>query len=188
MRTCGDCQLCCKLLPVRELRKGANEKCKFQKVGKGCTVYNSNLMPPSCRLWNCRWLIDPEDTAELSRPDRSHYVIDALPDYALAQSDDGGEPFKIPVVQVWVDPRFRDAHRDPALRRYLAMLGETLGMAALIRYDASEAFILFPPALTADNQFREHDRNESLGREHTAQEVWDALDAVGLKSQIKVSP
>ena len=44
-RRCGDCQLCCKLLPVRELSKGASERCRHQRVGKGCTVYRQPGMP-----------------------------------------------------------------------------------------------------------------------------------------------
>src|SRR5580698_1258587 len=78
-RTCGDCTLCCKLVPVREgviingknvagLNKGANEKCPYQ-THKCCTVYDRR--PVACRMWNCRWLV-ADDTTDLSRPDRSH--------------------------------------------------------------------------------------------------------------------
>src|SRR5262245_598700 len=83
MRRCGDCQLCCNLLPVRELNKGAGQRFRFQKFHKGCTVYHRPEagFPMCCGLWSCAWLIDPEGTADFSRPDRSHYVVDIMPDY-----------------------------------------------------------------------------------------------------------
>jgi hypothetical protein len=34
-RQCGDCQLCCKLLPVPPLQKAAGVACRFQKFHKG---------------------------------------------------------------------------------------------------------------------------------------------------------
>ena len=74
-RQCGDCQLCCKLLPVPPLEKKAGQRCQHQKFGKGCTVYHSRAgMPMECSIWNCRWLVN-DDADELSRPDRVHYVI-----------------------------------------------------------------------------------------------------------------
>ena len=38
-RQCGDCTLCCRLLPVRSLNKGAGERCKHQSHARGCKVY-----------------------------------------------------------------------------------------------------------------------------------------------------
>src|SRR5262245_37028912 len=91
-RHCGECTLCCKLLPVHggplingirmpsDLDKPAGERCKYQRHGKGCTVYKSYKMPTCCRVWNCRWLVN-DDTQDQSRPDRSHLVIDIVPDF-----------------------------------------------------------------------------------------------------------
>ena len=77
-RQCGDCQLCCKLLPVPPLGKKANERCQHQKFGKGCAVCSTKrALPPECALWNCRWII-PVTTPPMPRPDRSHYVIDVM--------------------------------------------------------------------------------------------------------------
>src|SRR4051812_46218248 len=100
MRQCGDCQLCCKLLPVPPLRKGAGEKCKHQKFGKGCTVYHTQAMPPECGFWNCRWLVG-DDTADMPRPDRAHYVIDIMPDFVTVTDNVTGATQKIQVVQIW---------------------------------------------------------------------------------------
>lgn len=166
-RRCGDCQLCCRLLPMkagsdRKLRaetitklielgmldaetrvmhdfnKPAGERCPHQRHGKGCMVYSQR--PFGCRFWNCRWLVN-DDTADLSRPDRSHYVIDISPDFVKLNGE------AVPVIQVWIDPQYPNAHRDPKLRAYLERRGHE-GYAALIRLNSCDAFALFPPSLT----------------------------------------
>jgi hypothetical protein len=147
MRQCGDCQLCCRLVPVPPLGKKANQRCEHQKFGKGCAVYHTAQMPSACALWNCRWLTG-DDTADLSRPDRSHYVIDIMPDYITLQNNETGKQFQVQVVQVWLDPKHPDAHRDPALTAYLTRRAEE-GIAALVRLDAKRAITLFPPGMVS---------------------------------------
>jgi hypothetical protein len=171
-RSCGDCQLCCKLLPVRGINKPANTTCQFQKFHKGCTVYHTDKMPMECGMWNCRWLVN-DDTADQSRPDRSHYVIDVMPDFVDCTDNETGEQTQVEVVQVWVDPNHRDAHRDPALRRYLHRRAAE-GVAAIIRYSSSEAFVLMGPPFMGDGQWHEI-AGESSGRTHTAGEIIDTL-------------
>jgi hypothetical protein len=150
LRKCGSCTLCCKLVPVPELEKPAGQRCEHQR-STGCRIYPRR--PGSCRFWNCRWLANA-DAADLSRPDRAHYVIDIMPDYVIARPDDGGADTTIPVVQVWVDPAYPDAHRDPALRAFLARRGEE-GYAAMIRYSSGAGFLLAPPAMSDDGQWHE---------------------------------
>jgi hypothetical protein len=145
-----------------------------QKFGTGCTVHNTGKMPFECGVWNCRWLVNA-DTADLRRPDRSHYVIDIMPDFILAD----GEP--VEVVQIWVDPRHRDAHRDPALRRYLERRALE-NKVALIRYNAKDAFTLIAPILCKDRQWHEHS-GTSLGRPHTPHEVASALGSFTVIAQ-----
>ena len=117
MRQCGDCQLCCKLLPVKSLAKLAGQRCSHQRHHKGCAVYKQlGRVSPECKLWNCRWLVE-DDTEGLSRPDRSHYVIDLMPDFVTLRDDATGQANHVQVVQIWVDPKHPDAHRDPALAR-----------------------------------------------------------------------
>jgi hypothetical protein len=139
-RECGGCTLCCKLLPVRELDKVAGERCRHQRTGKGCAVYNSRAMPSACHFWNCRWLVN-DDTADLSRPDRSRYVIDLLPDYVTVIDDVTGERTNVEVIQIWCDPKHPNAHRDPALRRYLERR-HAEGKFALVRYNEADAISL----------------------------------------------
>ena len=176
MRRCGDCQLCCKLLPVADvmLKKSAGERCRHQAHHVGCRVYNSDAMPPSCKAWSCAWLI-ADEAADLRRPDRAHYVIDILPDFVTMKPDDGGEPVKVPVVQVWLDPDYPDAHRDPGLRKFLAKLGETRGMAALIRSNSKDAFFLAPPALASDGKWHELTSNNSPEPQHSAAAIRDVM-------------
>lgn len=163
MRQCGDCQLCCRLLPVRPLDKKAGQRCRYQKFGKGCTVYRTKQMPPDCALWNCRWLVN-DDAGELARPDRAHYVIDIMPDYVTLRDNETGEGQHIQVVQIWCDPKHPDAHRDPALRRWIERRAEQ-GIAAIIRFDNREALTIFAPPLTHDGQWHEI-RNGELRPEH----------------------
>jgi hypothetical protein len=151
-RQCGDCNLCCKLLPVRSLDKGANEKCRHQSYARGCKVYaNLARVSPECRLWSCRYLLN-SDTADLNRPDRSGYVVDPSPNYIEMEDNETKERVPIQVVQIWVDPKHPDAHRDPALRAYLRRRGAE-GLAAIIRYNETDGFVLFPPEMTGEPDF-----------------------------------
>jgi hypothetical protein len=160
LRHCGDCQLCCKLLPVRSLAKLAGQKCQHQSHAKGCGVY-ARLMTvsPECRLWSCRWLVE-DDTADLRRPDRSHYVIDIMPDFVTVRNDETGELEHIQVVQIWVDPKFPEAHRDPALRAYLERRAEER-IIGLVRWGTEEqpigdeGMVLFPPSLSEGGVWHE---------------------------------
>ncbi len=174
-RQCGDCSLCCKLLPVPPLNKGANERCVHQRH-TGCRVYHKAGMPPECALWNCRWLVG-DDTADQSRPDRSHIVIDVMPDF-VTHVDDAGVSTAIEVIQCWVDPRHPDAHKDAKFRDYL--LRQALaGKAALIRYSAHDAFTLFAPPFDVNGEWHEL-HGESINRTHTFGEVVEAISGRAL--------
>jgi hypothetical protein len=173
MRRCGDCQLCCKLVPVASLGKGAGTACKFQKFKKGCTVYRSADMPFECGVWNCRWLIN-DDAADLSRPDRSHYVIDLMPDFVTIRNDETGEVENVQVVQIWIDQAYPQAHRDPALRRWLYRRAEE-GIAALIRFNERDVLTVFAPPFDPGGEWHEIDSGISINRTHSVEEVVMAL-------------
>jgi hypothetical protein len=162
-----------KLLPVHEagIDKAAGVKCKYLSFAKRCKIYESR--PKCCRLWNCRWLIE-DDAADLRRPDRSHYVIDILPDL-LHVGDPCEEYKKIAALQIWVDPLHPEAHRDPALRAYL----EHKNMPAIIRYDGSNGFVLLPPQLTDTKHWLEHRGGKTMNRETTVQERAEAMRLAG---------
>ena len=169
-RTCGDCSKCCDLLPVKELGKAANERCVHQSYAKGCKIYQKEGFPVSCRYWTCRWLTDT-DTAAMSRPDRSGYVIDVMPDF-IRITPNGGETQNVPVIQVWVDPKRPDAHKDPHLRAYLEKQA-ALGNAALIRFGSHDGFVLFAPIFTGAGWVEAGGITDP--HEHTAGEIVEAL-------------
>lgn len=180
MRQCGDCTLCCKLMPMQERKspqvaralnamlehgminaaeiggmvpdfdKPAGQRCQYQKHNKGCAIYAKR--PFGCRFWNCRWLVN-DDTAELSRPDRSHLVIDIMPDYVTLATESGSTT-DVEVVQVWCDPGYRDAHREPHFRHWVERRAAE-GKAVIVRFSSADAVTLFAPALSSDREWHE---------------------------------
>jgi hypothetical protein len=142
-----------------EFSKPANERCQHQRAGHGCNIYPHR--PSSCRLWNCRWLAG-DDTGP--RPDHSHFVVDVMPDYITVVPHDGTEPMKVPVVQVWIDPRYPDAHRNKHFRAWL----DRERMTALIRFNETDAFVLAPPSVNADGTWFEGRRDLMREPMHTA--------------------
>lgn len=156
-RHCGDCTLCCKLVPVQALAKPANTRCRHQS-SKGCAVYKQlNTVSPECRLWNCRWLVDPA-TAGLRRPDRVHYVLDLVPGFVGAREGNEGPWRNVQVLQIWADPAHKHAWRyDDALVAYLLKLAEEEGMAALVRYGNARATFIAAPPLTQDGKWIERE-------------------------------
>lgn len=170
-RRCGACTLCCKLLPVKEFRKPANTVCKYQRSGKGCTVHGTSEQPTTCKIWACRWLMN-EDTEDLARPDRSHYVIDITPDVVVLENNATKERTRILVVQIWVHPSYPNAHRDPKLRAWLERRAANTGEAAIVRFDSRRALHLFPPALNVDGVWHEREGGELVERAHTPAEIF----------------
>lgn len=206
-RRCGDCQLCCKLLPmqasarhkahrtvatmveagvaslsdfagmIEEFEKPAGARCPHQRHGKGCSVYAKR--PFGCRTWNCRW-VQKDDTADLPRPDRCHYVIDSLPDFVTAVDNTTGKHTRVPVIQVWVDPDYPDAHRDPKLRAFLARAAEQPPHPlAMIRLSPSRAFTLWPPFLSQTGEWHETEPRDTEEKQHSFAEVVAATLAAG---------
>tara|TARA_R110000787_G_scaffold70330_1_gene156424 strand:- start:219 stop:869 length:651 start_codon:yes stop_codon:yes gene_type:complete len=52
-RSCGDCTLCCKLVPVPALQKEGHEWCKHCAIGEGCKIYKDR--PLDCQGFECFW-------------------------------------------------------------------------------------------------------------------------------------
>jgi hypothetical protein len=186
-RQCGDCQLCCRLLPVPPLGKKAGERCQHQKFGKGCTVYHRAGFPPECGWWSCRWLVN-NDTADLSRPDRSHYVIDVMPDHVTLQNDNDGYRQNLQVVQIWCDPKHPAAHRDPALRDYLRRRGDE-SIVGLVRYGvARETLLIIPPQMAPDGEWHELDSSVVNVQQEGQHSLMDTVQALGGEARMVVDP
>ncbi|HEX3521268.1 MAG TPA: hypothetical protein VHT52_04185 [Stellaceae bacterium] len=179
VRRCGSCSLCCRLLPVRSVGKGANERCKHQRFsskGECCKVYvNLWRVSPECKLWSCGWLKMP-DTGELSRPDKSHYVIDPMPEYITVRDADGA-PEHVQVVQIWCDESYPDAHRDPALRAWLVKRN----MPGLVRYDNKRGLVIFPPSYMSHGEWTEKHSNMNAEQPHTFEQVVQALGGANVR-------
>jgi hypothetical protein len=151
-RACGDCQLCCKLLPIPVLEKKAGTKCRFQRHHKGCTVHGTVKQPRECKLWFCRWLLN-DDAAALSRPDRAHYVIDMMPDELAVTDDETGERQTFNAIQVWVDPDYPDAWRDDdAFFDWVKRKG-LAGHPVMIRNGTRNAMGVFTPNLSPTGEW-----------------------------------
>jgi hypothetical protein len=110
----------------------------------------------------------PEETAGLSRPDRSHYVVDPSPDFVTMRDNETGAETRVPVLQIWVDLLFADAHRDVALRAYIERMGKMHGMAALVRFGSMDAIFLAPPSIASDGQWHERSADSVIEQEHSA--------------------
>ena len=156
MNKCSGCTLCCELMPIKEVGKKAGEKCPHQIALTGCAIYANR--PRSCEKWNCAWISDAE-AQHLDRPDVSHYVIDPTPDSVIIHDNETGEERKISVLQIWIDPKFPDAHGDPLLRRML----EENNAPAIVRYSSSKAMILIPPSRASDGKWHEMIDADVLG-------------------------
>lgn len=163
-RQCGDCQLCCSLLPmsaaanasmqetaqimlregmikdiplaVADFDKPSGQRCQHQKHGVGCKIYE--MRPLGCRFWRCAWLAG----ADLPRPDHSRYVVDTVLDEVKA-----GDQI-IPSIQVWCDPRTPDAWKDDRLLDFINKKGEQIVVVGVIRYNESEAIVIIPPSVS----------------------------------------
>jgi hypothetical protein len=69
-----------------------------------------------------------------------------MPDMISAVND--GREIEMLVVQVWIDPGFPDAHRDPALRRWMAMVAKRDSMPTIVRYGSYRALLVIAPCMT----------------------------------------
>lgn len=174
-RSCGSCSLCCKLLPQKELAKPALTRCQHQRHSEhgSCNIYATR--PPSCQLWACAWL-NNADTGNLSRPDRSHVVVDIMPD--VIRIDDGqGNVDDMEALVIWVDPLYPDAWRHPSLLNYFNERAKVHKLAVLVRYGSSEGFVAFPPATTGYDEWIERNSQKEWV-ERSAGETVDRLAAL----------
>ena len=160
---------------MKPLGKPALTRCQYQRTGKGCAVYHKpeKGFPWECGLWSCVWLTNPHnDAAAMRRPDRSHYVIDIMPDFVTQEMSDGQQR-KIPVVQIWADAKFPDAHRDPELR---AWLERRKGFCGLVRYGNDHGLLLVPPHMNDTSEWTEK-RTDQREENHTFGQVLQVLGA-----------
>lgn len=101
-----------------------------------------------------------------------------MPDFVILRDEATGMAQHIEVVQIWVDPRYPDAHRDPALRAYLERRAKE-NVIGLVRWDHEIGMALFPPELSSDGQWHEK-RSSVRQKEHSAEELFRVLGGVSV--------
>lgn len=60
-RSCGDCDVCCNILEVKELNKQGYKNCENKLESNGCKIYETR--PNSCKEWSCCYILGliPDD-------------------------------------------------------------------------------------------------------------------------------
>ena len=92
-KSCGGCDVCCRVYEIDELQKPAGRLCAH--ACGGCAVYDAR--PNTCRAFECLWLLRPEFDPTW-RPDLAGFVM---------RLDEGG-------TTLWID---EDPMRPNAWRR-----------------------------------------------------------------------
>ena len=89
-RECGSCMMCCKVPPIKALKKPPGKWCPHAVFGKGCGIYADR--PAVCSAFYCEWMRNPSLGPEW-KPDKAKLVV-SFPD-------------------IWVDPSVPNAWREP---------------------------------------------------------------------------
>jgi hypothetical protein len=71
-RSCGECEECCRVIGVEELKKPFHTTCAHQ-TGKGCAIYGNH--PSECKTYTCVWR--QGILSEEMRPDKIGILVDA---------------------------------------------------------------------------------------------------------------
>jgi hypothetical protein len=113
-------------------------------------------------------------SAGMRRPDRSHYVIDALPDTIRMINNETGEVIESEAAQIWVDPAFPKVKDDPELRAYMLKMAHEHGWPT--RWSNRVATAVFPPPCSSDGEWHEQtsDCNPNIGRFSQLPAAWRA--------------
>ena len=164
-RRCGDCQLCCRLLPTEEIKKPALARCPHGKHSVGCRLRQA---ANECALWVAAgWSMTapPICRGLIARVPSSHSRLHH-------HTHDDAPPDHMEVIQAG-DPVHKDAHREPRFRQWL----DGQRKPALIRYSPRDGFVLFPPS-TRSGVWHEEMSGIS-GKEHSLEEKAAASAAHG---------
>jgi hypothetical protein len=96
-----------------------------------------------------------------------------MPDYVTIIVD--GASTNVQVVQIWIDPKYPDAHRDPALRRWLERRAKQ-NILGLVRYNECEALCLLPPDWNTEGKWVEFPVDKMRRQQqHSPSDVLKAL-------------
>ena len=74
MNTCGECTLCCILLPINDVSLNKEHSVLCSNCDKGCKIYEDR--PESCINFNCNFI---EDNLDISlRPDKTNIIFEKI--------------------------------------------------------------------------------------------------------------
>lgn len=105
MNTCGDCTLCCKLLPINDTALVKEHSVLCSSCDKGCTIYEDR--PESCVNFNCNFI---EDNLDISlRPDKTNIIF---------------EKIMTKIYMGLIDPDFTNSWDNETTRKYIKELNE----------------------------------------------------------------
>lgn len=71
-RSCENCTLCCKVMPIPALEKPGGVVCAHCDWGAGCKVYARR--PAPCAAFDCSYLLSPA-LGEEWKPTTAHFVL-----------------------------------------------------------------------------------------------------------------
>lgn len=101
-RSCGSCNMCCKVLTIEELKKDAGPLCGKWCAPGGCSIYETR--PQVCRDFECEWLMEREMPVKL-KPNEVGTILMRDPD---------SEQY-----QAVCDPRTPNRWRHPLVFKHL---------------------------------------------------------------------
>lgn len=76
MKSCGPCNLCCKVLHVESLAKPPGLWCRHTAAGAGCGIHGAH--PADCRAFACGWL-QWSELGEAWRPSTAGFLVRSEP-------------------------------------------------------------------------------------------------------------
>lgn len=127
--SCGACNLCCKLLEVKDIGKPARMSCWWTTVHGGCFRHSEKATAPelaACHQWECVWLNSQkhEDVSLRQprhlRPDMTHVVLGPQ------------DPEDRTLLYVNVDPDHPSAWKKGPIATYLQQIVERGGKLEII--------------------------------------------------------
>lgn len=142
-RQCGECTLCCKLIPVEEINKERGKWCKFAKSHKGCMVYHKPAFPLSCGVWTCLW--QSGQIPEWAWPHKIHCVFDIAMETLSVTDNKTGKTEHLQAMQCWVDDKYPEAYRSKEARWIIEQAAQR-GYPTIIRFvDPWKGLVIWAP-------------------------------------------
>lgn len=132
-KSCGECSLCCMVMPVSQIGKSAGVWCRHaDQNGGGCAIHETR--PDICRVFHCHWMTNPELSVEW-KPDQCGFVLFHRADGNMWLSVDPNRP------DAWRAPRFYQPLKNFAtkLLREKAMLTVHVGDRCIVVLPDSDA-------------------------------------------------